>query len=90
VFDQVELTQDSGVICVELMKKIQDAGFRMAEVPVHHYHRAYGKSQFFNVRRVSQVGTTLLQLWIELVWLKRHRRLKGSSKRVVGPSPELD
>ena len=33
-----------------MMKKFQDAGFRVAEVPVHHYHRAYGKSQFFNFR----------------------------------------
>ena len=37
-----------------MMKKIQDAGFRIAEVPVHHYHRAYGKSQFFNFRRLVQ------------------------------------
>ncbi len=50
VFDKVELTADSGVICVELMKKVQDAGFRLTETPVHHFHRAYGKSQFFNYR----------------------------------------
>ena len=37
-----------------MMKKIQDAGFRIVEVPVHHYHRAYGKSQFFNFRRLVQ------------------------------------
>lgn len=67
VFDVVELTQDSGVICVELMKKIQDAGFRVAEVPVHHYHRAYGRSQFFNFRRVAQVGIALVRLWLSLV-----------------------
>ena len=36
-----------------MMKKIQDAGFTIAEVPVHHYHRAYGKSQFFNFRRIA-------------------------------------
>ena len=29
-------------------------GFRIVEVPVHHYHRAYGKSQFFNFRRHRQ------------------------------------
>ncbi len=39
-----------------MMKKFQDAGFRVAEVPVHHYHRAYGKSQFFNFRRIVSHG----------------------------------
>ena len=48
IFDKVRLEKNSGVICLEMMKKITDAGFRIAEVPVHHYHRAYGKSQFFN------------------------------------------
>ena len=33
VFDKVVLTRSSGVICVELMKKVQDHGFRLAEVP---------------------------------------------------------
>ena len=48
------LTRSSGVICVELMKKVQDHGFRIAEVPVHHFHRTYGKSQFFNFPRVAR------------------------------------
>lgn len=72
IFDKVELTQDSGVICVELMKKIQDAGFRLAETPVHHFHRAYGKSQFFNFRRLAQVARDLAKLWLKLVWHKEH------------------
>lgn len=68
IFDTVRLKSDSGVICVELMKKVQDAGFRMVEVPVHHYHRAYGKSQFFNFRRIWRTGVQLLGLWRELRW----------------------
>ena len=66
VFDTVHLRENSGVICVEMMKKIQDAGFVIAEVPVHHYHRAYGKSQFFNVRRVLRVAVDLARLWVAL------------------------
>ena len=54
IFDRVTLEKNSGVICLEMMKKIKDAGFRIAEVPVHHYHRAYGKSQFFNFRAHRQ------------------------------------
>lgn len=72
IFDKVELTQDSGVICVELMKKIQDAGFRLTETPVHHFHRAYGRSQFFNYRRLARVARDLTALWLKLVWRKEH------------------
>jgi len=68
IFDTVKLKSDSGVICVELMKKVQDAGFRIAEVPVHHYNRAYGKSQFFNYRRIWRTGKQLWGLWWELRW----------------------
>jgi glycosyltransferase involved in cell wall biosynthesis len=72
VFDEVELTADSGVICVELMKKVQDAGFRLTETPVHHFHRAYGKSQFFNYPRLFKVGLDLSKLWLQLVLRKEH------------------
>jgi glycosyltransferase involved in cell wall biosynthesis len=72
VFEKVALTRSSGVICVELMKKVQDHGFRLAEVPVHHYHRTYGKSQFFNVPRVARTLLDLARLWLELVVRKDH------------------
>jgi glycosyltransferase involved in cell wall biosynthesis len=68
IFDKVKLKSDSGVICVELMKKVQDAGFGLAEVPVHHYHRAYGRSQFFNFPRIKRTLIQLAQLWFELVF----------------------
>jgi len=73
VFDRVHLESDSGVICVEMIKKIQDAGFVIAEVPVHHYHRVYGRSQFFNFGRTFRVGRDLLLLWYELVLKPRLR-----------------
>jgi glycosyltransferase involved in cell wall biosynthesis len=67
IFDKIELTKNSGVICLELMKKITDGGFVIAEVPVHHFHRAYGKSQFFNFRRIARTGVDVLRLWHALV-----------------------
>jgi glycosyltransferase involved in cell wall biosynthesis len=70
VFDKVQLKSDSGVICLELVKKTQDAGFKIVEVPVHHFHRAYGRSQFFNFRRVWNVWWAMWDLWRELVWRK--------------------
>jgi len=72
VFDKVRLTRSSGVICVELMKKVQDHGYRIAEVPVHHFHRSYGKSQFFNFPRVVRTLRDLARLWFELVVKRRH------------------
>ena len=70
VFDRVRLESDSGIICVELMTKFRQAGGRLVEVPVHHYHRAYGVSQFFNFRRVGRVGVDLLSLWLKLMVLR--------------------
>jgi glycosyltransferase involved in cell wall biosynthesis len=74
VFDKVVLTRSSGVICVELMKKVQDHGYRVAEVPVHHFHRSYGKSQFFNFPRVARTLVDLARLWRELVVRRDHLR----------------
>ena len=79
VFEDVELTSDSGVICVELMKKVQDAGFRLTETPVHHFHRAYGKSQFFRFRRLAEVARDLTRLWYRLVWRKETAKPEADS-----------
>jgi len=72
VFDTVRLEKNSGVICLEMMKKFHDAGLRVAEVPVHHYHRAHGKSQFFNFPRVFRTAADVLRLWWSLVIRKDH------------------
>jgi glycosyltransferase involved in cell wall biosynthesis len=68
LFDRVKLEKSSGVICLEMMKKITDGGFSIVEVPVHHYHRAYGKSQFFNFPRLVRTAVDVFKLWRELVW----------------------
>src|SRR5688500_13675741 len=73
IFDRVTLEKNSGVICLEMMKKIQDAGFRIAEVPVHHYHRTHGKSQFFNFPRIFRTALDVGRLWYDLVVRGRHR-----------------
>jgi len=72
IFDRVQLEKNSGVICLEMMKKITDAGFNIAEVPVHHYHRAYGKSQFFNFRRLARTAVDVFKLWFALVIKREH------------------
>jgi glycosyltransferase involved in cell wall biosynthesis len=73
IFEKVRLEKNSGVICLEMMKKITDAGFRIAEVPVHHYHRAYGKSQFFNFGRLYRTAIDVMKLWYALVVKAEHK-----------------
>jgi len=80
VFDKVVLTRSSGVICVELMKKVQDHGYRIAQVPVHHFHRTYGKSQFFNFPRVGRTLMDLIRLWMALVVRKEHLKKTGAAE----------
>ncbi len=76
VFDTVKLTSDSGVICCEMMTKFHRAGFRFVEVPVHHFQRAHGKSQFFNFPRLIRVAWNLGGLWLREVVLHKLARRK--------------
>ena len=78
VFERIALEKTSGVICLEMMKKIEDAGFRIAEVPVHHFHRAFGKSQFFNLSRIAHTVIDVARLWFSMVVLGVHRREASS------------
>jgi glycosyltransferase involved in cell wall biosynthesis len=87
IFERVMLQKDSGVICLEMMKKIQDAGFRIAEVPVHHYHRAHGRSQFFNFRRLFRTGVDVLRLWVALVLRREHMRHVVAAPATASPPP---
>jgi glycosyltransferase involved in cell wall biosynthesis len=91
VFEVVDLESDSGTICLELVKKLQDAGYRFAEVPVHHYHRTYGESQFFNFPRLWRTGVQLIELWWKLVVRREHlkqiarrRQAQAQASRAVG------
>lgn len=74
LFDEIELESEKGTLPVELVKKFQDHGARFVEVPVHHYHRQYGKSQFFNWRRVWASGMMLISLWNKLVLHKENQK----------------
>jgi glycosyltransferase involved in cell wall biosynthesis len=89
IFEKVQLEKNSGVICLEMMKKITDAGFRIAEVPVHHYHRAYGKSQFFNFGRLYRTAIDVMKLWYALVIRGDHRKTTATAAAVpIAQSPD--
>jgi hypothetical protein len=74
LLNRIQLEHNSGVICVEMIKKLHDIGAHFAEVPVNHFFRASGKSQFFNFRRVFRVGIDLVRLWWRLVLVKKLNR----------------
>jgi glycosyltransferase involved in cell wall biosynthesis len=71
VFKRITLTSNTGVICVEMIKKFGDSGVKFAEVGVSHYHRSYGKSQFFNFKRLAITLYKLMILWVNLVVLRK-------------------
>jgi glycosyltransferase involved in cell wall biosynthesis len=67
LFLHTPLTFESGVICVEMMKKFERRGYRIIEVPVHHYPRSYGSSQFFTLRHLRMIFKQLFVAWYTLV-----------------------
>ena len=77
----IALRHSSGVICLELVKKLERAGFRFVDFPVHHYHRVHGRSQFFNFRRLFATGVNILRLWWEL------NVLRDTPVNVAGHAP---
>ena len=70
----IDLKYNSGIICLELVKKLELAGYRFVDFPVHHYYRTYGRSQFFNVRRLARTAAGILQLWWDLMVRKTGAR----------------
>jgi hypothetical protein len=66
VLRKIALEHNSGIVCLELVRKLQDAGARFVEVPVHHYRRTYGRSQFFTARRIAEVILDMVRLWWRL------------------------
>jgi len=65
------LRSTSGVICVEMMRQFERAGANFVEVPVHHYERRSGRSQFFRLPAIARSAQQLLALWWRLMVLRR-------------------
>jgi glycosyltransferase involved in cell wall biosynthesis len=69
ILERVSLESHSGVICVEMMRKFQLAGCRVVEIPVSHWPRRHGSSQFFQLRHLVRVFGGLFKVWWKLVLL---------------------
>ncbi|MEZ5353460.1 MAG: glycosyltransferase family 2 protein [Bryobacteraceae bacterium] len=57
------LSSTSGTICVELVKKLELSGTQVVEVPVSHYPRWHGRSQFFRMRSLATTFSQLCRLY---------------------------
>ncbi|HLF77782.1 MAG TPA: glycosyltransferase family 2 protein [Dehalococcoidia bacterium] len=74
VFDCLQLESSDGAICIELVRKLKDSAFRMTEIPVHHYPRAYGTSQFFKPKRIARALKGVAFWYLRLVLLREQKR----------------
>jgi glycosyltransferase involved in cell wall biosynthesis len=67
LIEESPLQSQTGVICVEMMRRFETAGAHFVEVPVHHYTRPHGTSQFFRLPHIARAALQLSRLWWDLV-----------------------
>lgn len=67
LIQKVILKNNSGAICIELVKKAQRAGAKFRQVSVHHYSREWGQSQFFRFNRLLSTFREVISLWLKLM-----------------------
>jgi glycosyltransferase involved in cell wall biosynthesis len=67
MLDSFQLTSNSGAICVELVRSIEQTPWRVVEIGVHHYPRLHGRSQFFRIRSLIGTFEQLMRLYWRLV-----------------------
>ena len=67
IVDPALLRSTGGAICVELVRQIELSGCQVIELPVRHYARQYGSSQFFRVRSLLSTIAELCSLFGRLV-----------------------
>jgi glycosyltransferase involved in cell wall biosynthesis len=89
VLETFRLTSTSGTVCVELVKGIERSGTQVVEIPVHHYPRLHGRSQFFRLRSLGTTFGQLLDLWVRLFvfrWLGWNRGIRPSDSPMLQSS----
>jgi hypothetical protein len=89
VFDYVTLESSDGAICIELVRKLSDSGFKMVELPVHHYARAYGTSQFFKPARIIRALRGVGRWYLHLVLMQEQKR-RAREQRAAPANREVE
>lgn len=68
ILNQISLESNNATITIEMISKIQNAGYPIAEVHVRHWPRRYGRSQFFNLPQVIETLVALIRWgWILVI-----------------------
>ena len=71
LLEGMALESTSGTICVELVRKLQDTGCGVVEVPVKHLRRLHGRSQFFRPMNLLRSLWQLAGLYFQLLGGRR-------------------
>ena len=87
MLDGFKLTSNSGAICVELVRMVEQTSWRVVETGVHHYPRLHGRSQFFRIRSLLGTLEQLMRLYWRLVVLAPAHRGRPRKPLVDPPSP---
>jgi len=77
------LRSDTGAICVELLQALSFLGCKSVDVPVHHYPRIAGHSQFF---RWPSIFRTLRQLGY--LYFRRRPALRSAAAKLLETHPK--
>jgi hypothetical protein len=70
------------------VRKLSDSGFKMVELPVHHYARAYGTSQFFKPARIIRALRGVGKWYLHLVLLQEQKRRARAQR--ARPAREIE
>ena len=90
VLRDMELSTDSGAICVELVRRIQDTGCGMVEVPVRHLPRLHGSSQFFRFANLWRMIVAVQRLFLSRIFSRSPMAAKRPAVNTVRPGEHLE
>jgi glycosyltransferase involved in cell wall biosynthesis len=74
LLERVELSERSGLIGIEMVRKFQDAGATFVKVPIHHYPRRHGRSHRVRMADGPRTSWDLLRLWVRLIVRREGQR----------------
>lgn len=71
LLQSLDLRSSTGTICVEMIRRLTEADAKFVEVPVRHFARPFGRSQFFRIPRIARSLFDLARTWVRIVVLGR-------------------
>jgi hypothetical protein len=63
------------------VRRLKDSGARMTELPVTHFARAYGTSQFFKPKRILRAMGGVGRWYVRLVLLREQKRKHATAEK---------